>query len=140
MKNVLIGISYGNSMAPLITANNKLHIYTTKSVSLGDIVVFYRQKKLISHRLIRFKNNHLITKGDNSPFTDGIVMREEIVGKVILIQTNKKTLNLQSKTATAVKYYFLFCSLCQFYGPIVLYKFIGKLFVGRKFLKNLLTT
>lgn len=139
MRKKFIGISYGSSMNPLIQAGDKLFVAESKKIVIGDIVVFIRGKKLISHRLIRFKKEFLVTKGDNSIFTDGLIRRDEIIGKVVLVQSGEKILNFEGKKANAVRYYFLLRSLLLYYSPILTYKLLNKLLFGVNFMKNALS-
>jgi len=91
-----------DSMSPFIKARDIIVIrpVTPKELRLGDIVVFDKEGRLFSHRLIRkyFKaNRHIfITKSDRTfvadmPFTD-----KKLMGKVSRVQKSVKTLNLES--------------------------------------------
>ena len=138
MRKKFIGVSCGNSMNPLIRAGDKLFVAETKKIVIGDIVVYLRRKELRSHRLIRFKKGFILTKGDNAIFTDGLIRRDEIIGKVVLVQSGKKRLNLESKKANIIKYYFLLRSLLLYYAPLVTYKALKRLFFGTKYIKSFL--
>ena len=81
----------GNSMAPNVTEGMELLIQPTnqvKAINLQDIIAFYRDDKIICHRLlIKFKlgdTKYYIEKGDNN-FFPWIIREEDLLGKVIKI-------------------------------------------------------
>jgi len=93
----------GWSMDPFIRDQDVLTIapLSRDMIKLGEIVAFKVQKKdksfrLGMHRVVQVldRENYLI-KGDNtSPDPDGIVPRNQILGKVIKIERNNKTIRL----------------------------------------------
>jgi signal peptidase I len=83
----------GNSMLPIIRPNQKVQVYKTKKIKIGDIIVFNRAGKCTIHRFIKNKNNKIITRGDNCEISDSPLISEEIIGKVIKID-NKQIDNI----------------------------------------------
>ena len=95
-----IGHSEGFSMMPLIKQGADIYVLQTKfnSLRINEIIVFWKNEKLVAHRIIYKNNRYLITKGDNSPVSDGKVAPRQIVGRVYKI--NDKPLVTGWKTYT----------------------------------------
>jgi signal peptidase I len=107
----------GSSMAPLINERSGLIIDSAdkKSFSLGDIIVFIKEDRVIAHRIIRSlrgkKEVSFIVKGDNNLKIDGMIKKSEILGKVIKIKNPKYEINLDNTKNKIIKYIFLIYSL-----------------------------
>ena len=78
--------------------------YDIKDLNKNDIITFTKDKKIISHRIVKIiekeKDRVFVTKGDNNDVEDvGFVKKDQIYGKVIYNFSNfGKTLNyLQDK-------------------------------------------
>jgi len=81
----------GSSMIPTIKPNQKVKIIKTKKdFKIGDIIIFKSNSKnkkncKIIHRIIKTKNNKIITKGDNRLNCDPPIFYNKILGKVIKV-------------------------------------------------------
>ena len=74
----------GRSMWPTIQDGDILHVEPfTKSPKRGDIVLFFREGKFGAHRIIGGADNNYVTRGDAGMEIDGVVRREEMIGKVV---------------------------------------------------------
>ena len=78
---------YGSSMSPILSAGGKATIQATanQKISVGDIVCFKFDSYLRAHRVVQIRNNYFVTKGDNWPKLDESILKEQILGKVIVI-------------------------------------------------------
>ena len=93
----------GGSMYPFIRNNDVVVIKPVdgSKVRLGD-VLFCRtsQGGLVAHRLIkkygRNGNAELVTKGDSLPNVDNPVFLEDVLGKVVAIESEKRRTNLDN--------------------------------------------
>lgn len=54
-------------------------------VNLNDIIVFQENDYFITHRLINFIDNKLITKGDANNSEDKAIDESQVIGKVVAI-------------------------------------------------------
>lgn len=135
-KKYFIGKGYGSSMQPLINQDDKIYIEKVafEDLAIGDIIVFYQNNKLISHRFIRKKNGKIIAKGDNSLLFDKPFEPKQIFGRVSKIQGKNDTIDLNLKMAQITKYYFLFYSLIISYAALLTYKILSKIIPGRRFI------
>jgi len=102
MKNYVpkYNICVGPSMYPtLCSADN---IITEKykrrdDVRVGDIIVYPHPDKAfdIVHRIIKIRDDGVITRGDNNNKIDPYVVKfEDIKGKIVAITRGKKTINI----------------------------------------------
>jgi len=95
-------------MLPLIAPGDKIVVEKSSSYKTDDVVVFYKNGKLIAHRLI-YKNprgRFLITKGDNNLKADGKIKENQILGKVNKIKRKGRTINLSHIYLTQSSTYF----------------------------------
>lgn len=72
----------GKSMLPILIPNEKVYIspYNINiDLSIGKIIIFFKDNKLIIHRIIKVGKEYVITKGDNSPCDDGIIFKNMIL-------------------------------------------------------------
>lgn len=137
MKKIrFIGKSYGRSMTPLINPGDNLFIKKVKKedISIGDIVVFYNEKKCISHRVLYKKENALLVKGDNVPFADKLINPSEILGKIAKIEGKYGVIYLEGRVSRLIQCYFLFRSAILLHSPFFLYGHLSRLLRGRRFL------
>jgi signal peptidase I len=88
-----------NSMAPLIREGDTIQVINNKTGSLkvGDVVVFIRNNELITHRLIKIKNEYYYTKGDQIITIDPPVKKKDFLGLVVSVCWRDRQLNLMSK-------------------------------------------
>lgn len=80
----------GFSMLPFIRDNDLLTIspFSSSSDSLGNSVAFIHPKtgNLVIHRLIAKHNNSYIAKGDNVSQSDGLILKENMLGYVTKLE------------------------------------------------------
>lgn len=60
--------TYGNSMWPLISRNDKIYIVYKdyRDLKKGDIILFNKGDSFFLHRIIFFKDGVIYTRGDNN--------------------------------------------------------------------------
>jgi signal peptidase I len=101
----------GRSMHPFINRNDIVTVKPIKfdQAKIGDIIACTRsvEHSFTAHRLIRKRRDaqgreFLFTKGDVSIHGDFPVYPEDIYGKVITIERNGKSINLETSPATAI--------------------------------------
>lgn len=83
----------GFSMAPFIKDGDVLTIAKpSNSYHIGEVVAFVRPcfKKLVVHRIVGKKKDKFLIKGDNSHEKDGNIPLNNILGKVIRVERNKR--------------------------------------------------
>lgn len=102
---------YSDSMEPLIKVNDAFIVVPSKKLKVGDVIM-YRPTILrpdyVTHRIVAYKDEGFITKGDNSPFADQeggepVVKSERIVGKVLEFDGSPIVFRELGKFSTWVK-------------------------------------
>lgn len=75
------------SMEPTIEIGDDVLIKVTQDIKKGDVVVFDNKDNdnFILHRVIQVNENDVLTKGDNNNMYDGIIPKENIIGKTLII-------------------------------------------------------
>jgi signal peptidase I len=96
----LIPIS-GHSMLPAIQdSDHALVSHGCAGVRPGDVIVFRHEGTLIAHRVLRIERGDdgptFVTKGDNVPRFDPHFSAGEIVGRVLAIERNGRTMSLDT--------------------------------------------
>ncbi|CAK0742304.1 hypothetical protein CCP3SC1_1300004 [Gammaproteobacteria bacterium] len=88
----------GWSMAPFIRDQDVLTIapLTGKPLRLGSVVAFVQPDagRLAIHRLIARQGDRWLIRGDNNPEADGIIPSENILGYVIRVERNGRSIRL----------------------------------------------
>ncbi|MGE4357158.1 MAG: signal peptidase I [Candidatus Omnitrophota bacterium] len=109
----------GKSMEPLIKEGDFVKIVPikTEEIKRGDIVAFLsngKEKIIIAHRLIKKKNNKLVTCGDSFILANDPPLEEErILGKVVAVRRNKREIKLEK----GIWYFYgKFISYLRIYG------------------------
>jgi len=72
-----------NSMLPTFDYTARIIVKETNNVSIGDIAIYIRNNKYRIHRVISEENGQLILKGDNNPYLDKPINKEQVKYKVI---------------------------------------------------------
>lgn len=72
----------GDSMHPLIRAEDYLHVEPASNVRVGDVVLTLAGRGLTAHRVIALRGESLITRGDNAPVDDAPIDRARVLGVV----------------------------------------------------------
>lgn len=83
----------GFSMAPFIRHDSLLTLAVLQPshvLQTGDIVLaaMHKYRKMVVHRIIACKNNQYQVKGDNNLKSDGWFKREDLLGRVQVIEFN----------------------------------------------------
>lgn len=73
------------SMNPTIQIGDVIIVNITKQVEENDIIVYKEGKSIITHRLIKKKDNELIAKGDANNSEDKPIQESMILGEVVKI-------------------------------------------------------
>ena len=75
----------GRSMMPTIQDGEILQVRSTtrERPIVGDIILFRKDGRLRAHRIVRRSKGFFLTRGDSGVDPDGIVSREQIIGKVL---------------------------------------------------------
>lgn len=83
-------ISYLGSMEPTLNVNDVIVVKScdVRELKNGDIITFTKDKRTISHRIIKImekeRDRAFVTQGDRNEIADeGFISKEQIYGKVI---------------------------------------------------------
>jgi signal peptidase I len=100
--------SQGQSMQPILWENDIVYFKKTafSKIKINDLVVFYKKKQIICHRVIYKTDKYLITKGDNTLSADGKIYPKQILGKVYQIKRNGQFFDSQTLYLIQSTHYF----------------------------------
>lgn len=89
-----------NSMSPYIKEGDVVLVqHASRRFRVGDVVVFKRGEELVAHRVIsvrgRGKDTIYSTKGDNLRSFDAPVPQSSVLGVVICIRKDGKSIHLE---------------------------------------------
>jgi signal peptidase I len=97
--------AHGDSMYPFIKNGNIIVIEPRNgnAVSTGDVIFYRRTDGLVTaHRLVKINNQNdspvLTTKGDSLYYFDPPVTGEQVMGRVVLIESQERKLQLTGWT------------------------------------------
>ena len=76
------------SMSGTIEIGDGIVVKLTSDIKEEDIIVYEKEEKLITHRLIEMEKDNLITKGDANNVQDDPITRDVVVGKVVFVIPN----------------------------------------------------
>ncbi len=100
--------TFGNSMYPLLV--NKDIVYYRRipfaKIQVDDLIGFIRNKHIINHRVIYKENRYLITKGDYNTEPDSKVLPANIIGKILYVIREKRTVFPENIYLAQSNYYF----------------------------------
>jgi signal peptidase I len=97
-------------MFPIIKSGDIITVnpFDTDSISVGDIIFIESENRYFAHRLIRkvHLNGALefITRGDHLPCPDQPVIPSQVLGKVVMLERNGKTIRLEGTAAKLMGY------------------------------------
>lgn len=81
-------VVYGGSMQPTIKVGDLAIAKNTDpwKIAMGDVITFYMEGKLVTHRVVEIMPNGFMTQGDanNAPDMDP-VYSSELIGKVVFV-------------------------------------------------------
>lgn len=72
-----------SSMETDLHIGDYILVKKTSDLKIGDVITFKENGIYITHRIYNFDNNEIITKGDANESSDGIIEKENILGKVL---------------------------------------------------------
>jgi signal peptidase I len=86
------------SMSPFLRPGDKVVVQQARpeAFRIGDLVVARRKGEFITHRLVSIGKDEWYTKGDRCRHLDPPLSKDTIVGKVIEIDREGRTINLQT--------------------------------------------
>jgi signal peptidase I len=88
----------GFSMSPFIRDNDVLTIVpmNTRAPRVGEVVAFTlpNSGQLAIHRIVARAGTGWLVRGDNCPETDGVVARENIIGRVLRVERQGREVRL----------------------------------------------
>ncbi|MDI6839430.1 MAG: signal peptidase I [bacterium] len=122
----------GRCMHPFIRRSDIVTVKPIKfeDTKVGDIVVYNRDLKgdFTVHRVIRKRvdrngKENLLTKGDASQYGDPPVYAEDVYGKVIAIERNGKSINLETKFNCILGYLIAYLSYYLALGQEAVFQF-----------------
>lgn len=102
------------SMSPAFEVGDLLIYQAAETYEKGDMIAFRdRENDLVTHRIVGFGEDYVITKGDANPVEDEPVSFEDVYGKVILIvpKAGKVIVFLQSPASVVILLLLFFCGL-----------------------------
>lgn len=73
------------SMKEEIDVNDYVFVKITKDVKKDDIISFYSDDKVVTHRVIEINDKEVITQGDANNVADLPITKKDIIGKVVFI-------------------------------------------------------
>jgi len=73
------------SMEDTISIDDMVFVRITKDVKEQDIISYESNNEIITHRIIEEREDGYITQGDNNNTSDGLIKKEQVVGKVVYI-------------------------------------------------------
>ncbi|HEX2061111.1 MAG TPA: S24/S26 family peptidase, partial [Thermoanaerobaculia bacterium] len=76
---------HGDSMHPVIRAEDVLHVEPSAEIRAGDVVLTLADRGLTAHRVIHVSAEEVITRGDNTPSADAPVARSRVLGVVTYV-------------------------------------------------------
>ena len=85
-------------MSPFIKAGSVLTVKKVEKILVGDVVVYRRKGEFIAHRVIKKTHDggevFLVTKGDNLFYKDEPIEEDQILGKVVRVEKQGKTISM----------------------------------------------
>ena len=91
----------GNSMTPVLKTGDTLRVvpYQHRKIRVGDVAAFRSPYggTVIAHRVVSIDPRGVKTKGDNNlAIDDWVLDPHEIIGRVVSLQRNRKTIKILS--------------------------------------------
>jgi hypothetical protein len=87
----------GCSMLPAIWPGDVVTVerHSSDELQPGRIILFSRDGRLTAHRILRVSGEHIVTRGDSLPAPDAPVQHTAVVGQVVGICRNGRTVDPQ---------------------------------------------
>lgn len=71
------------SMKPYLNINDIVIVYKNNNYQINDVITYKKNNEYITHRIIDINDKTIITKGDNNNSIDELILKKDIIGKVI---------------------------------------------------------
>ena len=81
-----------NSMSPTIVSGSIITFQKVETYNEGDIIVLKDRNNFLVHRIVKINKNIVITSGDNNFRDDDFTSVNNIMGKVVSVTGNKRSL------------------------------------------------
>jgi hypothetical protein len=96
--------AHGLSMRPFISDGDVAHIRKCdpSGLRIGDIAACRLGNTLVMHRLVWKRGNKILLKGDAMAGIDSGLTTDDVVGRVVAVETKQGLLFLETKNARAV--------------------------------------
>lgn len=78
-----VSIVLTGSMEPEFYAGDLIVVVKSDNYAVDDIIVFQRNQKAVTHRIVSFAGDQVITRGDANTLEDEPIDRSTIKGKVL---------------------------------------------------------
>jgi len=121
---------HGTSMQPWVRPKDIALIRQTsiENVRCGDVVLFRRENQLFVHRIVEKRGSlhaaQLFSKGDAHPTSDGVVLAQELLGRVMRIYRHDRRIDLDAPRQLALGLFISQLSLhSRFWYPLA--KFVA---------------
>ncbi len=77
----------GTSMYPVIKNGDVVVVYKNAKFGVGDVIAFKQFGRRICHRVIgEYAAGRVVeTKGDNARSADPLIVREDVIGRVVFV-------------------------------------------------------
>jgi len=108
-------IVMSGSMEDGISVNDVVVAVKQPTYNVGDIVSYNYENMLVTHRIVEETQNGYITKGDANNTKDDEIMKNSIVGKVVLVIPKVGSLIYFCKTPVGMLLLFLILLLIYKY-------------------------
>jgi signal peptidase I len=116
---------HGTSMLPWVRQGDIALIrqITIENVRCGDVVLFRRENHLFVHRIVEKRGSldaeQLFSKGDAHPTPDGVVEKQELLGRVVRIYRDGQRIDLDAPGQLALGLFISQMSLhSRFWYPL----------------------
>ena len=73
------------SMSPTILSNDVIIVKLNENYQTNDIVTFYFDDSIVTHRIVKIFDDRIITKGDANNVRDLSIDKDSIIGKVVFV-------------------------------------------------------
>lgn len=93
---------HGDSMHPVIRAEDVLHVEPSANFSIGDVVLTMADRGLTAHRVIALHDDVVVTRGDNVRDSDGPLDRARVLGVVTHVERGGRRLRVRRRGVAAL--------------------------------------
>ena len=73
------------SMSPTILSKDAIIVKIHDDYKINDIITFYYQDSVVTHRVVKVLDDKVVTKGDANNINDLSINRSGVIGKVVFI-------------------------------------------------------